>query len=90
MGNLTKTCTVGVLHFHNHCITIITDFLPSVVMFSSNLAIILDVVSSPKSVKNHSTHQNWHGGICYIIVMNNMFFFRDHVGAKKLTEFSAK
>ena len=43
-------------------------------MFSSNLAITLDVVSSPKSVKNHSTHQNWQGGICYIIVMNNMFF----------------
>ena len=54
--------------------TIIKDFLSSMMMFSSNLAITLDVVSSPKSVKNHSTHQNWQGGICYIIVMNNMFF----------------
>ena len=57
---------------------------------SSILGITLDVFSSPKSVRNYSSHQNRWGETCYIVVTNKMFFFSDQVGAKKFTEFSAK
>ena len=41
---------------------------------SSILGITLDVFSSPKSVRNYSSHQNRWGETCYIVVTNKMFF----------------
>ena len=63
MRDRTQTCTVGVFHFQNHCIAKLTD-----------LGITLDVFSSPKSVRNYSSHQNRWGETCYIVVTNKMFF----------------
>ena len=34
----------------------------------------IDVFSSPKSVRNYSSHQNQWGETCYIVVTNKMFF----------------
>ena len=41
---------------------------------SSILGITLDVFSSPKSVRNYSSHQNRWGETCYIVVTNKTFF----------------
>ena len=41
---------------------------------SSILGITLDVFSSPKSVRNYSSHQNRWGETYYIVVTNKMFF----------------
>ena len=62
------------LTFQNHCIAKLTDFLPNMMTCSSILGITLDVFSSPKSVRNYSSHQNRWGETCYIVVTNKMFF----------------
>ena len=41
---------------------------------SSILGITLDVFSSPKSVRNYSSHQNRWGETCYKVVTNKVFF----------------
>ena len=71
-GNLTKTCTAGVWIFKTIALQI---FLPSMATFSSNLAILLDVVSSRTSVKKYLTHQNRRGETCCIVVTKKCFFF---------------
>ena len=89
--NLTKKCTAGVWIFKTIALQNEKIFLPSMATFSSNLAILLDVVSSRKSVKKYSTHQNRRGETCCIVVTNFFSFsFRDQVSGIKFTEHSAK